>query len=129
MKTEKEIKAKIKELEKITPLPWSVCEFPNGFKLEIVAHDGTVATVAGTSGTKLETEANASYLVHAANSFPALLESLEKSEQAMAALLSAAVMAPQAVVKHPPFLKGITLTDAALAGARSALTQAREVKG
>lgn len=61
------------ETNKHTPTPWSICEHRNGHKLEIIANDGIVCTVAGTSSSAVETQANARLIVEAVNQHPTLL--------------------------------------------------------
>lgn len=61
---------------KYTPGPWEIGQFPDGFKLEVRANDGLVATVRGASGTKAMTRANARLIAAA----PEMLEALNKCE-------------------------------------------------
>lgn len=56
-----------------TPGPWTVSEYKLGFGREVVANDGSVCTVAGTSGTQKEAEANARLIAAAPELFRALV--------------------------------------------------------
>ncbi len=59
--------------DKATARPWHVSKYKNGFNIEVCANDGCVCTVLGTSGTNLETSANAALIVRAVNEHAALV--------------------------------------------------------
>lgn len=68
-----------------TPLPWEYEELSNGFALQ--THDGVIVCGAESDYDPLwlheaGTE-DAAYIVHACNTFPALLEALEAVRQVM----------------------------------------------
>lgn len=60
-----------------TSIPWLISDYPNGFNLEIIADDGRVCTVHGTSGTASETRANAEFICRASNNHEALVSACQ----------------------------------------------------